>query len=85
MNDRQKCMKIPKKRNKIKWRSVTCSHIWHVDISKYVYLLDTHSVKVLAKLCVTKLKCRFLMYFSDIGQCWRPAQKTEYILNIVNS
>ena len=26
-----------KKRNKIKWRSITCSHIWHINISKYVY------------------------------------------------
>ena len=42
---RQKCMKIPKKRNKIK-RHKTCSYVWNVDISKCVYWLDTHSVKV---------------------------------------
>ena len=34
------------KRYKIKWHSITCSHIWHVDISKCVYWLDNHSVKV---------------------------------------
>ena len=39
-------MKMPKKRNKIKWLYITCSHIWHVDISKYVYWLNIHSVKV---------------------------------------
>ena len=47
MNDRQKCMKTPKKRIKTKWRSITCSYIWHVDISKYVYWSNTHSVNVL--------------------------------------
>ena len=39
-------MKIPKKRNKIKRSSITCSHIWHVYASKYVFYLDTQSVKV---------------------------------------
>ena len=46
MNDHQLCMKMPKKCNKIKGRSVVCSHIWHVNNSKYVYWLDTHSMKV---------------------------------------
>ena len=39
-------MKIPLKRNKIKGRSIACNHIWHIDISKCVYWLDTLSVKV---------------------------------------
>ena len=38
--------KFPKKRNKIKWPSITCSHIWYVDILIYVNWLDIHSVKV---------------------------------------
>ena len=36
----------PKKRNKIKGSSITCRHIWLVDIPKCVYWLDTHSIKV---------------------------------------
>ena len=36
----------PKKCNKIKRRSITCSYIWVVDISKCVYWLGTHSVNV---------------------------------------
>ena len=39
-------MKIPNKRNKIKWLSIACSYIWHIDISKYVYWLDIQSVNV---------------------------------------
>ena len=46
MNGRQKCMKITKEPNKIKLRFITCSYILHVDVSKCVYCLDTHSVKV---------------------------------------
>ena len=37
MNVRQKFMKILIKRIKIKERSITCYHIWHVDIPKCVY------------------------------------------------
>ena len=46
MNSRQLCTKIPKKRNKIKKRSITGGHIWHIYISKCVYWSDIHSVKV---------------------------------------
>ena len=46
INARQLCMKIHKNRNTIKEHSIACSHIWHVNISKYVYQLDTHSEKV---------------------------------------
>ena len=35
-----------KKHNKIKRRSITCSCIWHANISKCLYWLDKHSVKV---------------------------------------
>ena len=38
--------KYPKKSDKIKGRSIIYSHIWHIDISKYAYQLDTHSKKV---------------------------------------
>ena len=34
------------KHNKIKEHSITCSYIWHINISKCVYWLDTHSAKV---------------------------------------
>ena len=37
MNDRQLCMKIPKKHNIIKGRSITCSHMWYIDTPKCVY------------------------------------------------
>ena len=30
---------------------LTCSHIWHVNISKCVYWLDIHSVKVWWRYC----------------------------------
>ena len=46
MNCRQLCMKILKKRNKIKGPFITCSYIWHINTSKCVHWLDTHSVKV---------------------------------------
>ena len=46
MNARQLCIKIPKKSNKIKGRSMTSRHIQHIDTSKYVHWLDTHTVKV---------------------------------------
>ena len=42
MNGRMKSHK--KKRNKIKWRSITCSNIWHIDSLKYVNKLDIQSV-----------------------------------------
>ena len=34
------------KRNKIKRRSITCSHICYISISKHAYWLDIHSLKV---------------------------------------
>ena len=37
--------KIPKK-NRIKGCSITCSHIWHIDVSECVYWLEAHSEKV---------------------------------------
>ena len=46
MNDRQLCMKIPKKDNRIEGPSITCRYIWHINTLKYVYRLDTHSEKV---------------------------------------
>ena len=86
-------MKIPKKRNKIKWRSITKSHIWHIYISKYVYWLNIHSVKVWWRYVLPNtnavLFCdiffRFMAMFSS-----SPNKKTQksslirIILNIVN-
>ena len=46
MNTRQLCMKIPKICNKINGCSIIFSHIWHIDTSKCVYCLKTHSSKV---------------------------------------
>ena len=44
-------MKIPKKRNKIKGLSITCSYIWHTNTSKCVYWLDIHSDNVWLRHC----------------------------------
>ena len=46
MNSRQLCIEISKKHNKIKGRSITLSHIWHDNTSKFVYWLDNRSLKV---------------------------------------
>ena len=46
MNARQLYIKIHKKRNKIMGRFITCSHMWHINISVYVRWLDTYSLKV---------------------------------------
>ena len=71
------CKKILRIRNKIKRRSITCSHIWHVNTSKYVVLIRHTFYKSLMKICAIKHKCHSFLwyYFSDIRQCCRPAQK----------
>ena len=38
---------------------MTCSHIWHVDISKCMYWLDRHFVKI----CATKQKYRSFLWY----------------------
>ena len=42
------------KHNKIKRRSITCSHIWLINTSKCMYCLDTHSVKVWSRYVLPK-------------------------------
>ena len=37
MNARQLCMKIPKKRTKIKGNFIPYGYIWHNNTSEYVY------------------------------------------------
>ena len=62
--------KIPKKRIKIKGPSITCSYIWHVNISKYVNWLDTHSVNVWWRYVPpNKCKCRLFLWciFQTLG------------------
>ena len=41
--------------NKIKEPSITCSYIWHVNISRCVYWSDIHFVKVLWRYVLSKL------------------------------
>ena len=75
MNARQLCMKIPKKRNKIKGRSITCGHIWHVNTSKCVYWLDTHYVNVWWSYMLPNTNAiHFYDIFSDLGECFWLAQ-----------
>ena len=69
------CRKIPKKRNKIKGPSITCSYIWDINISKYVYWLDTHSMKVWWRYVLPNTNAvHYWDIFSDIGQSFRTAQ-----------
>ena len=63
MNAGQLCIKIPKKRNEIKWPSIACSHICHADISKCVYQLDTYLVNFWWKYVLPNTKAA---YFCDI-------------------
>ena len=59
--------KIPKKHNKIKKLAITSRFIWHINKSKYVYWLDTYSVKVFGEdMCYQTQKCPlFLRYKSS--------------------
>ena len=41
-----------KKHNKIKWHSITYSHIWHINTPKCAYWLDKNSEKVWCKYVV---------------------------------
>ena len=54
-------MKIPKKRNKIKEPSITCRYILWMFGEAMCYQ--------------TQMPLKFLMYFSDIGQCFCSGQK----------
>ena len=78
MNTRQLCNKISKKHNKTKRRPMTCSYIWYIKISNLCVLNRYIFCECLVELYATKHKCRSLLsyFFSDIGQCCRPAQKT---------
>ena len=74
-------MRIPKNRNKIKQRSITCCHIWHIDISKYAYRLDTYFVKVWWNYVLPNTKQFFFVkLFSDIWwQMTNDRQNSEII------
>ena len=70
---------IQKNRYKIKERYITCSHIWHIDISKYVYLLSTHFVNVLEKYVLPNTNAAlFAILFLDIEQCFHPITKKNF-------
>ena len=47
------------KRNNIKGSSIICSYIWHVNISKYAYWLDTYFVYVWWRY---KHECSSILY-----------------------
>ena len=81
MNARHLCLKVPKECNKIKEPSINCSYIWHIDTLKYVYWLDTHSVKVWCSYVLSNTNpIHFCNIFLDIGHCFRTAQ-TKSIKN----
>ena len=64
-------VQLPKEYNKIKWCSIICSHIWHVDISKCMNRLNIHSVKIRGKYMLPNTNSAyFYNIFSDIGQYW---------------
>ena len=54
-----------KKRNKIKRRFIACSYITGMSL----YHVCINQLPILSE------KYIFVMYFSDIGQCYQPAQK----------
>ena len=55
--------------------SITCSYIWHMETSKCAYWLDTHSVKDWWRYVLPNANAvHFCDIFSNIGQCFRPAQ-----------
>ena len=57
---------------------MTCSNIWHV-IPKCAYRLDTRSMKVGESIFYqTQMSLSFLILFSDIGQCFHPAQTKSF-------
>ena len=71
-------MKIPKKRNKIKGCSITCSHIWHVNIPKCVFQLDTKLVKVWWKHMPPNTNTvHFCNIVLDIEQCCQPKKQKQ--------
>ena len=55
--------KYPKNVKRIKGCSITCIHIWHIDMSKCVYRLDTHFVKVLWSYMLSNTNA---IHFCDI-------------------
>ena len=51
-------------------------------ISKSAYWLGTYSVKVCENICYqTQILFIFVIFFSEIGQCFRPAQTKMTIEN----
>ena len=76
--------KTHKKRNKIEGRSITCSHIWHVNISKCVYWLETHSVKVWWRYVLPNVNAA---HFWDVFFRHRavfPSGNKRTVLEIIN-
>ena len=70
--------KYPKKRNKIKGRSVIWNHIWHIYISKCVYWLDTYFVNVWWSYALPNTNAvHFYVIFSDIGPIGQYFQSSQ--------
>ena len=70
--------------NKIRGRSITCSYIEHVNTSKCMYKLDTHSVWWRYMLSNTHAGHLCDIFFSDIGQCYPPTQKKAGHVNTLS-
>ena len=72
-----------KKSNKIKWRSITCGHIWHVHVSKCVYWSFIHFVKVwLIFVILFSDKSQFLFENFQIILCRVDIKNTQQLEQI---
>ena len=88
MNARQLCMKMPKKRIKIKGPSVTCSHTCkyqYIEMCVFNYLLNAYSVKFWLIYLLPNINAVHFYFFSYIGQCFHPATKKDSKIKILDT
>ena len=71
-NTHQLCMKIPQKCNKTKWHSIHLAY-WYIKICVLIRRTFYESLLKIYVLPNTKT-IHFFRIFSDIGQCFWPAQ-----------
>ena len=74
---------IPKKCYKIKRQSITCSHIWHVDISKCVFIRRAFC-ESLVKICATKRIWHSFLWYYFQTQCSVSILQQKTVLEIIN-
>ena len=73
---RHEWLSIMKKRNKNKGPSIICSYIWYINASKCAYINESDILgKFDEDMCYqTQILSIYVIFFSDIGQCFRSAQ-----------